>query len=99
MYCIVFYLTQSHCFRAILRVSSSNGGGILRHTGQIKEIIWEWNLEIIYFWLKKCSNTIFLTPKPIKETLGIILKEWKKIIEGATVVKFVNKVQKLRYLH
>ena len=66
---------------------------------QIKEIIWEWNLEIIYFWLKKCSNTIFLTPKPIKETLGIILKEWKKIIEGATVVKFVNKVQKLRYLH
>ena len=66
---------------------------------QIKEIIGEWNLKIICFWLKKWSNTIFLTPKPKKDTLGNILKEVKKILEGATVVKFVNKVHKLRYLH
>ena len=27
LYCIVFYLTQSYCFRAILSVSSGNGEG------------------------------------------------------------------------
>ena len=66
---------------------------------QVKEIIGEWNLKIICFWLKLCSNTFFLNPQPIKKTLDIILKKSKKIIEGATVVKFVNKVHKLRYLH
>ena len=66
---------------------------------QIKEIIGEWNLKIICFWQKTFGNTPFLNPKPIKETLGIILKKAKKNIEGATVVKYVNKVHKLQYLH
>ena len=67
---------------------------------EIWEIVKEHeNWQSICFWLKKWSNTIFLTPKPIKDTLSIILKEVKKILEGATVVKFVNKVHRLQYLH
>ena len=61
-----------------------------------------WGMESknhLFLTKKTCGNTLFLNPKPIKETLGIILKKAKKIIEGATVVKFVNKVQKLQYLH
>ena len=39
----------------------------------------------------------FITFKSMKETLGLILKKKKKIVEGATVVKFQNKMYKLWY--
>ena len=38
------------------------------------------------------KNTPFITFKSIMETYGLILKKRKKIVEGATVVKFQNKV-------
>ena len=44
------------------------------------------------FDLERVRNTPFITFKSIKDTLGLILKKRKKIVEGATVVKFQNKV-------
>ena len=47
------------------------------------------------FDYERVRNTPFITFKSIKETLDLILKKRKKIVERATVVKFQNKVCKL----
>ena len=44
---------------------------------------------------ERVRNTPFIIFKSIKETLGLILKKREKNVEGATVVKFENKVYKL----
>ena len=44
---------------------------------------------------ERVRNTPFIIFKSIKETLGLILKKRKKIVEGATFVKFENKVYKI----
>ena len=78
---IFYFIWQPALFEMILRANTLmyyTQGFLPPKSFQIKEIIGEWNLEIICFWLKNCSNTIFLTLKPKKETLGIILKIVKK---------------------
>ena len=55
----------------------------------------EQSLTNVVLTKKELKNTSFITIKSIKETLGIILKKVKKIIEDATVIKFQNKAYKL----
>ena len=44
---------------------------------------------------ERVRNTPFIIFKSIKETLGLIFKKRKKFVEGATFVKFENKVYKM----
>ena len=71
-------------------------GGKFKH---VKLCAWDHLSKNIltYSHSKKVRNTLSITFKMIKETLRLTLKKRKKIVEGATVLKFQNKLCKLWY--